>query len=234
MGIGSTLDISRQSADPGQDGVDAPGGSHSHQIPPAETRFKPALSERCGLRSPIPTSPIVNPFLTPNHLDPAVSPNDVNTFADRTPLSRPRGIGRDAQLINGNSIEGDNMFPWMLALWQDMGSGLIVPTCGAALISRTHAISAAHCVLDPGARYILRGGSRFNRMPNPFGGNRVPGPVGGLAIDVAEVQVHPQFNPFNFENDIALFRFAKVSSRPPPPPSLMDDLGSIDDEQVRC
>ena len=55
---------------------------------------------------------------------------------------------------------------------------------------------------------------------------------GAVHIEVSEVRVHPNFNPFNYEHDIALVRFRKPVrfSRnlfpvclPPPPATLMPD-----------
>ena len=54
--------------------------------------------------------------------------------------------GREAQLIGGVSLDfADNRVPWMLGLWV-RHFPLSIPTCGAALISTRHAITAAHCV----------------------------------------------------------------------------------------
>ena len=47
----------------------------------------------------------------------------------------------------------DNRFPWMLALWL-VHLTFKAPTCGAALVSNRHAITAAHCVNDVGVRCL--------------------------------------------------------------------------------
>lgn len=115
----------------------------------------------------------------------------------------------------------------MLGLWkksQLFKPRGFLPTCGAALISLKHALTAAHCVNDHSTvtSYILRGASILNRLTF----------MGGSIIPIKEIRVHPDFNPFvsfssakishnlyqiiifnhylqTFENDIAVVTFEK-------------------------
>ena len=91
-------------------------------------------------------------------------------------------------------------FPWMLGLWkksQLFKPRGFLPTCGAALISLKHALTAAHCVNDHSTvtSYILRGASILNRLTF----------MGGSIIPIKEIRVHPDFNPF------VSFSSAKIS-----------------------
>ena len=73
--------------------------------------------------------------------------------------SRLSVLDRHGQIIGGWKAMWN--VPWMLALWivtagKLGGSRGEVPACGAALISSTHAITAAHCVNDPTLKLVLR------------------------------------------------------------------------------
>jgi hypothetical protein len=135
--------------------------------------------------------------LFPAHIDPVcgLSEKDSSSFDQR-----------DVHLVNGVDISGNNhMYPWMLALWIRF-KGFSVPTCGAALISNRHAITAAHCVSNSKLRFILRGGSVINRLPtkDEMMDMEDENDHGGVVIEIKAILMHPSFNPFNFENDIAL------------------------------
>ena len=77
----------------------------------------------------------------------AESKNDINDQALDEILPRS-ARSRQEQLINGLNLENINRFPWMLGLWKSTFFNSFLPTCGAALISLKHAITAAHCVSD--------------------------------------------------------------------------------------
>ena len=90
----------------------------------------------------------------------------------------------------------------MLGLWkksQLFKPRGFLPTCGAALISLKHALTAAHCVNDHSTvtSYILRGASILNRLTF----------MGGSMIPIKEIRVHPDFNPF------VSFSSAKISTK---------------------
>ena len=100
-------------------------------------------------------------------------------------------FSRQKQLINGQDLLHIAKFPWMLGLWkksQLFNPRGFLPTCGAALISLKHALTAAHCVNDHRSvtSYVLRGASILNRLTF----------MGGSIIPIKEINVHPDFNPF--------------------------------------
>ena len=56
---------------------------------------------------------------------------------------------RSSQIVNSLKVNWEkNPYPWMLGLWVDQFSR-VIPSCGAALISTKHAITAAHCIGNP-------------------------------------------------------------------------------------
>lgn len=174
----------------------------------------PAIVETCGLRGPLQ------------------SPNPRgNSITFRHHLSAK--LGRDGQIING--LPSTSNVPWMLALWIRTGKpGRDIATCGAALVSSSYAITAAHCVENKNMDYVLRGGSNLNHLDSRR----------SVQMEIDWIRVHPKFNPFNFEHDIALIRFERPVRFTrnlfpvclPPPPSVLFPTGGelltdyIDDE----
>jgi len=136
----------------------------------------------------------------------------------------------DPELVT--EVENASHHPWMLALWIRTPAGEDIPTCGAALISSQYAITAAHCVNgDHGFEYTLRGGSNINILPpakllleslskfshetlldnegNILQSGVEDDKIGGVSIEIDNILMHPQFNPFTFEHDIALIKFTE-------------------------
>lgn len=67
--------------------------------------------------------------------------------------------------------------------------------CGAVLITKSTALTAAHCVLKPyNTDYTIRAGSRLTNF-------------GGINVKVACIRRHPKFNSTNYDYDIAVLIF---------------------------
>jgi len=184
------------------------------------TPILPAKIETCGLRKAAADAASSNK----NAIPIGGSGNDDLRFSQQRHRLRERrnrhltGLNRNGHIIRGD-FAAPSSTPWMLALWVKTRSGNTIPTCGAALIAPDYALTAAHCVHDSDVKYVLRGGSNFNRLtlqPPPENRsnrrNRFLGSgfeTAGVSMEVDEVIVHPKFNPFNFEHDIALIRLKK-------------------------
>lgn len=74
--------------------------------------------------------------------------------------------------------------------------------CAGGLISRTHVVTAAHCILPQMKSVPSLLSARFNVT-------HINDNFNAVDIDIAKVKTHPQFNPNNFYNDIAVLTLAK-------------------------
>ncbi len=104
-----------------------------------------------------------------------------------------------APAIIGGAPADPGEYPWQVALlYASDGSWW---GCGGSLLTPTWVATAAHCVTSgpfvasPAALNVAVG--RYNI--NSTQGQRIP---------VAEVLVHPDWDPFTFDNDVALLRLA--------------------------
>ncbi|XP_046746784.1 chymotrypsin-like protease CTRL-1 isoform X2 [Diprion similis] len=90
-------------------------------------------------------------------------------------------------------------YPYMVSLRVGTSSS---HTCGAALVTPEHVVTAAHCVannvpepVDPSARFVVTG--------------HLSNVVGGRVTRLSEVRIHPEYNASNtWENDIAVLKLA--------------------------
>nr|CAD7195777.1 unnamed protein product [Timema douglasi] len=103
--------------------------------------------------------------------------------ANQTSLRRPLPSGK----IIGGSVAAITNFPYQLSL-QDWNAHI----CGAAIISESWAVTAAHCFLNL-------------PVPKVRSGTATRG-VGGTVHNVANYIIHENFNQNNFDNDIALLQ----------------------------
>ncbi|CAB3247135.1 unnamed protein product [Arctia plantaginis] len=110
---------------------------------------------------------------------------------------------RSARIIGGEITE-QNSRPYQVALYTRVGTAGELGFCGASLIHQEWVLTAAHCCFHDGenvdqVQAILGAHSLYDRFEN---GRRV--------VNVAELVVHPDWDPVTFANDIALLRLANV------------------------
>lgn len=119
--------------------------------------------------------------------------------------------------VYGGNITGLMEFPWTTLLeYTLIPSGQKQHSCGASFIAGRWLLTAAHCVHD---QFVGNGrkltGARlgeWNQTSNPdcishWNGKRECAPP-HIQARIDRAIIHPQFDPENFTNDIALLRLA--------------------------
>ncbi|KAF9423007.1 hypothetical protein HW555_001550, partial [Spodoptera exigua] len=109
-----------------------------------------------------------------------------------------------APRIAGGDRSEQNGRPFMVALYSRVGTTGDLGFCGGALVSPEWVITAAHCCFHNGeevnhVQAILGAHSLYDRYEH---GRRV--------VNVAELVIHPEYDPDTFANDIALLRLANT------------------------
>ncbi|XP_035438024.2 brachyurin-like [Spodoptera frugiperda] len=109
-----------------------------------------------------------------------------------------------APRIAGGDRSEQNGRPFMVALYMRVGTTGDMGFCGGALVSPEWVITAAHCCFHNGeevnhVQAILGAHSLYDRYEH---GRRV--------VNVAELVIHPDYDPETFANDIALLRLANT------------------------
>ncbi|XP_035900043.1 trypsin 3A1-like [Anopheles stephensi] len=105
------------------------------------------------------------------------------------------GVSHSGRIINGNKVN-IAQYKHALSLWIDGRY-----TCGASIITRLHALTAAHCVntiVDSPTRALLYGATTYLDQPI-------------YRIKVRRISVHPSYNPLaaSRDYDVAVLRAPK-------------------------
>ncbi|XP_013871339.1 ST14 transmembrane serine protease matriptase a [Austrofundulus limnaeus] len=103
---------------------------------------------------------------------------------------------KSSRIVGGENADAGE-FPWQVSL-HIKNSGHV---CGASLISPTWLVTASHCVQDEGALKLSKPGTW-----EVYLGLYTQGVTGSPVVkrNLKQVISHPYYNPFTFDNDIAL------------------------------
>ena len=99
--------------------------------------------------------------------------------------------------IMGGQDALPHSYPWMVSLAKRSLNNLHL--CGGVLLTRRHVLTAAHCMED------FKGVSDMNILAGIHSTNEKNNPVPALTVDI-----HPQYDPETFANDVAVVTLATV------------------------
>lgn len=121
-----------------------------------------------------------------------VTPVTAETISERSLMTR---------IIGGEAATAE-AWPWMVALLSNSGGSVNQRQfCGGTLISTEMVMTAAHCVEDLVATDL-----------SVFYGTHDLSDSSGTEIQVAEITLHEQYDPYTAENDIALLKLVSPLS----------------------
>ena len=123
-------------------------------------------------------------------------------LATTTSITLPAGAAITPKIYYGNVVSAPNPYPWMTALLNpDRPNGYDAQFCGGSLIASDVIITAAHCVEDITAAQVEVAVDVLNLSSITDGDRQT----------VEEIIIHPDWNTYTTENDIALLVLADGS-----------------------
>eukprot|EP00093_Oithona_nana_P008136 08136.XXX_488190_489622_1 [CDS] Oithona nana genome sequencing. len=157
--------------------------------------FAPSSDSYSPTRPPRPSRPVRHNFARPPHPSEyhKGTPSYRNPQCGETYTSTYRIVGGDDTQFGGH--------PWQVAVIKQSFLSKRI-SCGGALISDRWVITAGHCVYNtPLSKLRIRLGEWNVRTHDE--------PLPHEDFEVEETAVHPDYNPANFQNDVALVRLAE-------------------------
>ncbi|MCT4655151.1 MAG: serine protease [Cohaesibacter sp.] len=106
--------------------------------------------------------------------------------------------GKVQSRIVGGQSANINDWPWQVLVRASKGSRAAY--CGGSIISPKWILTAAHCVIDKSGKPMTSLGFKYRIVH----GKNKPLKTKGMAVK--KIIAHPNYNPRNFSNDIALIR----------------------------
>ncbi|XP_078001559.1 clotting factor C-like [Glandiceps talaboti] len=132
-----------------------------------------------------------------------------------TPICGKKSVNRQEYIVNGNtSTVGE--WPWQAAVSRYVrlpgGENKTWYTvCGGALINERWILTAAHCVVYRDSTTVVETGVVQVKLGKHYRDDEMDDNH-VQEFQVSEIHVHPQFQPINLDNDIALIRLSSTAT----------------------
>ncbi|XP_077298835.1 serine protease gd-like [Arctopsyche grandis] len=109
-------------------------------------------------------------------------------------------------LIAGGTSFSQGEWPWIVALFHKNTKGVTF-VCSGTLLSTSHVITAAHCVLD-----LNKSSKKSFSLVARLGSHNLQdwADPNDKILNIIKVEVHPNFNRSNLHNDIAVLSVATI------------------------
>ena len=121
-------------------------------------------------------------------------PSDQAELLSAWACGRSQVANRFARIMGGQEA-APHSYPWMVSLAKRSLNNLHL--CGGVLVTRRHILTAAHCIQD------FKGVKDMNVFAGVHNINEKKNPVSPLTVDI-----HPQYEPETFANDVAVITLA--------------------------
>lgn len=104
-------------------------------------------------------------------------------------------VWQGANALQGGTNAAIGQFPSFVSIFLPTTTAI----CGGAILNQNHVLTTTQCMLNP--QFLLLPANQVQVLP---GSNNIN--MTAPRTQVFAIYTHPQYNPFNFDNDVAVIR----------------------------